>query len=36
MPGQDGIAAAEELHLNLPGTRTLMLTTFGGVVRVRA
>jgi two-component system response regulator DesR len=29
MPGQDGIAAAEELHLNLPRTRTLMLTTFG-------
>jgi two-component system response regulator DesR len=29
MPGQDGIAAAEELRLNLPGTRTLMLTTFG-------
>jgi len=29
MPGQDGIAAAAELRLNLPGTRSLMLTTFG-------
>jgi two-component system response regulator DesR len=29
MPGRDGIAAAAELRLNLPGTRALMLTTFG-------
>ena len=29
MPGQDGIAAAAQLRLNLPRTRTLILTTFG-------
>jgi two-component system response regulator DesR len=29
MPGQDGIAAAAELARELPGTRTLILTTFG-------
>jgi two-component system response regulator DesR len=29
MPGRDGIAAAAELRRNLPGTRALMLTTFG-------
>ncbi len=29
MPGQDGISAAAQLRLNLPRTRTLILTTFG-------
>src|SRR6185437_10354213 len=29
MPGQDGIAAAAELRLNLARTQTLILTTFG-------
>jgi two-component system response regulator DesR len=29
MPGQDGIAAAEQLARELPGTRALILTTFG-------
>jgi two-component system response regulator DesR len=29
MPGQDGIAAAAQLRLNLARTRTLILTTFG-------
>jgi two-component system response regulator DesR len=29
MPGLDGISAAEELTREVPGTRTLILTTFG-------
>lgn len=29
MPGQDGIAAAAQLRLNVARTRTLILTTFG-------
>jgi len=29
MPGQDGISAAAELRAELPGTRALILTTFG-------
>ena len=29
MPGQDGISACAELTRELPGTRTLILTTFG-------
>ena len=29
MPGQDGISACAELARELPGTRTLILTTFG-------
>jgi two-component system response regulator DesR len=29
MPGQDGLAAAVELHRELPGCRVLILTTFG-------
>jgi two-component system response regulator DesR len=29
MPGQDGIAAAAQLARELPGTRSLILTTFG-------
>jgi len=29
MPGMDGIAAAAQLSSELPGTRTLILTTFG-------
>jgi two-component system response regulator DesR len=29
MPGQDGIAVAAQLRRELPGCRTLMLTTFG-------
>jgi two-component system, NarL family, response regulator DesR len=29
MPGQDGVAAARELHAAVPGCRVLMVTTFG-------
>lgn len=29
MPGLDGIAAAERIHRELPGTAVVMLTTFG-------
>lgn len=29
MPGQDGIAAAAELHAQLPETKVLVVTTFG-------
>jgi two-component system response regulator DesR len=29
MPGQDGIAAAAQLRAELPGTRVLIVTTFG-------
>jgi two-component system response regulator DesR len=29
MPGQDGVAAARELHRHLPGVKVLMVTTFG-------
>src|SRR5262245_21441688 len=29
MPGRDGISAAAEIARELPGTRTLILTTFG-------
>ena len=29
MPGMDGVAAARELHRELPGCRVLMVTTFG-------
>jgi two-component system response regulator DesR len=29
MPGQDGLAAAAELHRDMPGCRVLILTTFG-------
>jgi CheY-like chemotaxis protein len=29
MPGMDGVAAARELHRQVPGCRVLMVTTFG-------
>jgi two-component system response regulator DesR len=29
MPGQDGLAAAAELHREMPGCRVIILTTFG-------
>ena len=36
MPGQDGVAAARELHAALPAVRVLMVTTFGRAGYLRA